>query len=160
MLISGLMILEATLHYPKGASFHTTVKDLLGRRWSFVMALALIFVLYILTYAYISACSSVITHTLGKIITIDQRVAGLIFTAIIALAVWSSTRAVDRLSTILIGGMIITFFMSVGDMFIQVKPDILFDSADSEASYLPLRACCPAMAADLIWLPWQRSRAW
>lgn len=31
MLVSGLMILEANLNYPSGASFHTMVQDLLGR---------------------------------------------------------------------------------------------------------------------------------
>lgn len=32
MLISGLMILEAMMHYPSGVNFYTSVKDLLGAR--------------------------------------------------------------------------------------------------------------------------------
>ncbi|HHB1427133.1 TPA: tryptophan permease [Serratia odorifera] len=134
MLISGLMILEATLHYPAGASFHTVVKDLLGKGWNAINGISIAFVLYILTYAYISAGGSIIAHTLGSI---GQTSAGLLFAAVVAFIVWLSTRAVDRLSTILIGGMVITFVMSVGDMFSHVQPAILFNQRDSDAHYLP-----------------------
>ncbi|MEX3099215.1 aromatic amino acid transport family protein, partial [Serratia ureilytica] len=46
MLLSGLMILEATLHCPSGASFNAMVKDLLGKGWSAVNGLSVAFVLY------------------------------------------------------------------------------------------------------------------
>ncbi|KFK97851.1 MULTISPECIES: tryptophan permease [unclassified Serratia (in: enterobacteria)] len=137
MLISGLMILEATLNYPTGASFHTIVKDLLGKGWNTLNGLSITFVLYILTYAYISAGGSIIAHTLEGIVGTNQAVAGLVFAVLVAFIVWLSTRAVDRLSTILIGGMVITFVMSVGDMFTHVQPAVLFNRGDTSASYLP-----------------------
>lgn len=137
MLISGLMILEATLHYPAGASFHTVVKDLLGNVWSSINGLSIAFVLYILTYAYISAGGSIIAHTLASSLGVGQTGAGLVFAILVAFIVWLSTRAVDRLSTILIGGMIISFALSVGNMFTQVQPTVLFDLHNSDASYLP-----------------------
>jgi len=61
MLISGLMILEANLNYPVGASFNTVVKDLLGNKWNILNGITVAFVLYILTYAYISASGSVLS---------------------------------------------------------------------------------------------------
>lgn len=137
MLISGLMILEAALHYPSGASFHTIVKDLLGKGWNAVNGISIAFVLYILTYAYISAGGSIIAHTLEGIVGVGQSIAGLVFAVVVAFIVWLSTRAVDRLSTILIGGMVITFVMSVGDMFTHVQPAVLFNRGDDQASYLP-----------------------
>ncbi|EKN3346805.1 tryptophan permease [Yersinia ruckeri] len=137
MLISGLMILEANLNYPTGASFHTMVQDLLGRMWSSINGLSITFVLYILTYAYISAGGSIIAHTLNGIVGVGQTSAGLVFAAIVAFIVWLSTRAVDRLSTILIGGMVITFIMSVGDMYTHVQAEVLFNQNQSNASYLP-----------------------
>lgn len=137
MLISGLMILEANLNYPSGASFHTMVQDLLGKVWSSINGLSITFVLYILTYAYISAGGSIITHTLQNTVGIGQAGAGFIFALLVAFIVWLSTRAVDRLSTILIGGMVITFVMSVGDMFSHVESAVLFNQTDSNASYLP-----------------------
>ncbi|MGB8664867.1 MAG: tryptophan permease, partial [Serratia inhibens] len=137
MLVSGLMILEATLHYPSGASFHTIVKDLLGKGWNAINGISIAFVLYILTYAYISAGGSIIAHTLEGIVGVGQTTAGLVFAIVVAFIVWLSTRAVDRLSTILIGGMVITFVISVGDMFTHVQPTVLFNRGDDQASYLP-----------------------
>lgn len=137
MLISGLMILEAALHYPSGASFHTIVKDLLGKGWNAINGISIAFVLYILTYAYISAGGSIIAHTLEGIVGVGQSTAGLVFAVVVTFIVWLSTRAVDRLSTILIGGMVITFVMSVGDMFTHVQPVVLFNRGDDQASYLP-----------------------
>ena len=55
MTTSGLMILEANLHYPTGSSFDTIVKDLLGKGWNIINGLSVAFVLYILTYAYITS---------------------------------------------------------------------------------------------------------
>ncbi len=141
MFISGLMILEANLHYPAGSSFHTTVKDLLGNAWSTINGLSITFVLYILTYAYISAGGSIIQHTLAPLFSptfeLTQKISGLCFALLVAFIIWISTRAVDKLCTILIGGMVITFFLSVGSMLTQAKPAILFDIVDTDASYLP-----------------------
>ncbi|UAN55716.1 tryptophan permease [Serratia sp. JSRIV004] len=137
MLISGLMILEATMSYPAGASFHTVVKDLLGKGWNTLNSLSITFVLYILTYAYISAGGSIIAHTLEGVFGANQTLSGLVFAIVVAFIVWLSTRAVDRLSTILIGGMVITFVLSVGDMFTHVQPAVLFNQGGSDANYLP-----------------------
>ncbi|MGV8002566.1 tryptophan permease [Photorhabdus temperata subsp. temperata] len=142
MYFSGLMILETNLNYPSGASFHTMTKDLLGKGWNAINGISITFVLYILTYAYISAGGSIIAHNFENIISISQANAGFIFAFIVAFIVWLSTQAVDRLSTILIGGMVITFFMSVGGMFTEVKYVILFNqtdaiSNDTATSYMP-----------------------
>lgn len=60
MLHSGLMILEVNLHYPVGSSFDTIVKDNLGSTWNVVNGLAVAFVLYTVTYAYVSGGGSAI----------------------------------------------------------------------------------------------------
>ena len=43
MTTSGLMILEANLHYPTGSSFDTIVKDLLGKGWNIINGLSVAF---------------------------------------------------------------------------------------------------------------------
>ncbi|MEQ5125743.1 tryptophan permease [Providencia alcalifaciens] len=138
MLLSGLMILEANMNYPAGASFHTMVKDLLGSGWNTINTLSITFVLYILTYAYISAGSSIITENISKYVQVPQALSGFVFAVVIAFFVWLSTRAVDRLSTILIGGMVITFVMSIGGMVTTASPLILFNQYEnSQSEYLP-----------------------
>ena len=70
MLHSGLMILEANLNYRIGSSFDTITKDLLGKGWNLVNGVSIAFVLYILTYAYISASGS------GGIYCLDEHQSG------------------------------------------------------------------------------------
>ena len=79
LFMSGLMILEVNLHYPLGSSFHTITKDLLGKGWSTINGLSIAFVLYILTYAYISAGSSIIVQNFANVVSLPQAVAGLVF---------------------------------------------------------------------------------
>lgn len=145
MTSSGLMLLEANLHYPTGASFDTIVKDLLGKGWNILNGLSLAFVLYILTYAYITSggglTESFINQTLSSeqsAVEIGRSFGSLIFTFILGAFVWFSTKAVDRFSTILLGGMVISFFLSVSGLIGSAKSDILFDlTAQSNAEYLP-----------------------
>ena len=80
MLHSGLMILEANLNYRIGSSFDTITKDLLGKGWNVVNGISIAFVLYILTYAYISASGSILHHTFAEMsLNVPARAAGFGF---------------------------------------------------------------------------------
>lgn len=137
MLVSGLMLLETNLHFEPGSSFDTLTKTTLGQFWRIVNGLSIAFVLYILTYAYISGGSSIVNHSLEGIgISLPQSVAGLVFAAVLATIVIISTKAVDRITTIMLGGMIITFFLAVGNLLIDVDTTKLF-VPDGETSYAP-----------------------
>lgn len=138
MFISGLMILEANVNYPIGTGFHTMVTDLLGKFWNSLNSISITFVLYILTYAYISGGSSIIANSFSSSsVGVSQPIAGLIFALIVSFIVWISTKAVDRANTILIGGMVISFILSISNMFTHVDANILFDSQSSDPNYLP-----------------------
>lgn len=137
MLMSGLMLLETNLHYRPGSSFDTLTSETLGKFWRIVSGVSIAFVLYILTYAYISGGSSIVNHSLANIgITLPQSVAGLVFSGVLATVVLVSTKAVDRITTIMLGGMVITFFMAVGNLLIEVNPSSLFQPT-GEHSYAP-----------------------
>ena len=127
MLSSGLMILEATTHYPPGANFDTIVKDLLGRGWSIITGLSVAFVLYLLTYAYIFTGGNLTAQALQAPLWVGQIVFALIFAG----CVWWSTFWVDRGTTILIGGMIMTFLWANGGLLLSAQPAVLFDTAGS-----------------------------
>lgn len=125
MLSSGLMILEATTHYPRGANFDTIVKDLLGPVWSAVNGLSVAFVLYLLTYAYIFTGGNLTAHALEQPLWVGQ----IIFTLIFSACVWWSVYWVDRATTILIGGMVISFLWANGGLLASAQPGILLDTA-------------------------------
>jgi len=138
MLHSGLMILEANLNYHVGASFDTMTRDLLGNAWNRINGLSIAFVLYILTYAYISASGSILHHTFGELsINAPARLAGLLFALVVAFIVWLSTRAVSRMTAIVLGAKVITFFLTFGSLLGHVEPATLFNVAESHPSYTP-----------------------
>jgi tryptophan-specific transport protein len=136
MFHSSLMILEANLNFPEGSSFNTFVKDILGPRWNALTGITLAFVLYILTYAYISGGGSVVNHTLASTLgfTPPRAVSGLLFALGLAAIVWFSTGLVGRITAILIGGMIITFALSIGGLAVRVQLPVLLHS---ELAYAP-----------------------
>ncbi|WP_153913053.1 tryptophan permease [Shewanella sp. TC10] len=137
MLVSGLMLLETNLHFKPGDSFDTLTKVTLGQFWRIVNGLSITFVLYILTYAYISGGGSIVNHTLsGMGIHLPQSIAGLVFALVLAAIVMISTKVVDRITTIMLGGMIITFFLAVGNLLIDVDSVKLL-VPDGEASFAP-----------------------
>ena len=96
MMSSGLMLLEANLHYPTGASFDTIVKDLLGKGWNALNGLSLAFVLYILTYAYITSGGGITEGFLNQLLSSSEsaveigRTSGsLLFTLVLGIFVCS-----------------------------------------------------------------------
>lgn len=130
MLSSGLMILEVNTHYPHGASFDTMVKDLLGPIWNAINGVAVAFVLYLLTYAYIFVGGDLTAKGLGGAlgIKIPLTVGQLSFFLIFATCVWASARLVDRFTSILIGGMVLTFIWATGGLIAEAKLPVLFDT--------------------------------
>ncbi len=130
MLSSGLMILEVNTHYPHGASFDTMVKDLLGPTWNVINGVAVAFVLYLLTYAYIFVGGDLTAKGLGSTfgIKIPLTVGQLSFFLIFATCVWASARLVDRFTSILIGGMVLTFIWATGGLIAEAKLPVLFDT--------------------------------
>ncbi|WP_230198412.1 tryptophan permease [Luminiphilus syltensis] len=139
MYHSGLMILETNLNYPVGSSFDTITKDTLGPVWNLINGLSIVFVLYVLTYAYISAGSSIINQTLESTLGIvaPPKISGLIFSFSLAFVVWLSTKTVDRITTILLGAMVVTFFMYAGNITSNLKSALLFDREGAGVQYFP-----------------------
>lgn len=144
MYLSGLMLLEATLHFPQGASFHTVVNKLLGPGWSLVTGLSVTFVLYSLTYAYIYVGGGLTQTSLinlagrftSETVVVSRELSSILFLLVLATSVWVSTKLVDRFTTVLIGGMIASFFLSTGSLLQSVTPEVLLDvRSTGEANY-------------------------
>lgn len=134
MCLSGLMLLEARMHFPAGVSFHTMVKQLLGRHWNAVCAFSLFFVLYSLTYAYIFVGGG-LTQELLQQLPLQQNVprplAATLFLFVLAVFVVSSIHWVGRASTVLIGAMVVCFTLAVIGVFPHVKTEVLLNSSDA-----------------------------
>lgn len=129
MLHSGLLILETNLNYPIGSSFDTFIGQTLGPRWNLLNNLTLAFVLYILSYAFISGGGSIVSQTLrsGFEAELTPVLSGLIFSLIIAFIVWIGTAMVSRVTAIIIAGMAISFALSMTQLMAGVTPTQLLD---------------------------------
>lgn len=129
MLLSSQALLEVNLHYEPGASFNTLVKDTLGPVYNIITGVSVAFVLYILLYAYVSGGGSIVKHSMEAIVGYapNQTVAGVIFAVVLIACVWWSTWIVDRISVIMMGGMIVTFVLSMSGLLAQIKTGFLQD---------------------------------
>ncbi|MNB86241.1 Low affinity tryptophan permease [compost metagenome] len=142
MLHSGLLLLEANLNYPVGSSFNTITKDLLGNKWNVVSGITVAFVLYILTYAYISANGAIISETIAmnQGTHVNPRIVGICTAIFVAAVLWFSSLAASRITSLFLGIKIISFIIVFGSFFFQVDYSILRDlnvSASSNTTYFP-----------------------
>lgn len=137
MLFSSQAILEVNLNYKPGASFHTLVRDNLGKFWNLVNGLSVAFVLYILLYAYVSGGGSMVVHTFNAVFGYEppKILSGLLFALFLSGCVWWSTYLVDRFSVIMIGGMVITFVFAMSGMLGEIKSAFILDVQNDGSSY-------------------------
>ncbi len=137
MVTGGLLLLEANLHYEAGVSFDSLTSRILGSFWRVVSGVSVVFLLYILTYAYVSGGGSIVNHSLSVIdIAFSEQAAALIFALVLATAVVTGTRHVSRISTVMLGGMVITFLLAVSGLMAEVKPAKLW-MPDGQQEYAP-----------------------
>ena len=122
---AALLLLESNLLYPVGASFSTMVADSLGQKWRLFNNFFVAFILYILLYAYFSASGSIVgqsyTSVFGSALPVAQNIASVISGLIIALFVMTGASIVGRLCSLLLVGMIITFFLSTSGLLLNLE---------------------------------------
>lgn len=133
MTVSGWMLLEAFKHYDLKVSFNTVTKDILGDKVNMLNNLAVYFVGGILLYAYITSSGLI----LQDILNLDSKIASILFVLVFSAFVWHSTRAVDKISVVLILFMILSFVFGVSGLAIKVDMSVLFDTINQETSYAP-----------------------
>ncbi len=142
MLLTGLMLVEVNLHFEPGASFNTFTQELLGKKWNIVVGIAFGFVLYILTYAYISGSSAVLSQTLLKYsgVHFPAKFSVILVTLFVGLIAWYSSLLVGRITTVLILGKFIAFFATFSGLVSHIEIAKLLDSASvalPDTRYLP-----------------------
>lgn len=138
MYSASLYLLEANMRFPLGASFDTIAEKTIGSTGRLINGLSVGFVCYILTYAYISGGSSITKFTLEAVadISLSPSMASLIFAVVLSSIVVLGTRMVDRITTVLLGGMVITFFGFTGGLISSAETQLLLPALQT-ADTLP-----------------------
>lgn len=162
MLHSGLLLLEANLNYPVGSSFNTITKDLIGNTWNIISGITVAFVLYILTYAYISANGAIISETISMNLGYhaNPRIVGICTAIFVASVLWLSSLAASRITSLFLGLKIISFVIVFGSFFL---PGRLLHSARRHQLHcgnvlLPVYLYGFAGVSGVIWFPRQYSQ--
>jgi len=95
-------------------------------------------VLYILTYAYISGGGSIVSQVLYSStgVKLPHMLTGLMFALSLAFIVWYGTGFVGRITAVLVGGMMLTFLLSIYDLSPTVHIKNLLDTQPDYAPYL------------------------
>ncbi|MEN9585587.1 MAG: hypothetical protein RLZZ616_2593 [Pseudomonadota bacterium] len=133
MTVSGWMLLESYQGYPLRVSFDTVTRELLGEKVNALNNLTVYFVGGILLYAYITSAGLIIDGMTG----IGRHWGSTLFTLGFSGLVWHSTRAVDRISVVLVIAMGLSFVFGISGLSLNIKPTLLFDTLSQHASYAP-----------------------
>ena len=126
------MLLEAFKAYDIRASFNTVTKDLLGGKINVISNISVYFVGGILLYAYITSAGLMIYDISG----INARIASILFVLAFSVFVWHSTKAVDRISVVLIAFMVLSFCFGVLGLTFQIDAAVLFDLKTEGGGYV------------------------
>ncbi len=133
MTVSGWMLLEAFKPYELTASFNSVTKDLLGHKINIFNNLTVYFVGGILLYAYITSSGLILSGLFG----INSQLASVLFVLVFSCFVWHSTRAVDRISVVLIAFMVLSFVFGVSGLAANIDATMLFHSLTEELGQAP-----------------------
>jgi tryptophan-specific transport protein len=116
---ASLLLLDANLKFPPGASFSTIVEGSLGPAWARVNNLCITFIMFVLMYAYTTAGASILDYSLqryGADVSVPRGTLSLIFVALIGLLVWAGSTVVSRVSALILLLMVLTFVSVVFDL--------------------------------------------
>ena len=129
MLHTALLILETNLNFAPGASFDTFIGQTLGPRWKMLNNLSLVFVLYVLCYAFISGGASSAAQTLRASMDVELSpvVSVVLYSLFTAVIVWIGTATVGRVTTVIVAGMVISFALSIAQLMSGTTPALLLD---------------------------------
>lgn len=130
MYRSSQALLEVNLCFEPGDCFHTLTRELLGPALSALNGLSVAFVLYMLIYAYVSGGGSVVARTFASVMGAEppRVITSCCFGLLLAACIWWSSRAVDRFTSLLMGGMVITLLFSMSGMLGNMNAANLLDA--------------------------------
>ncbi|RNC78243.1 amino acid permease [Piscirickettsia salmonis] len=133
LLASAFVLLEAVLAFPKGTNFSTIARLTLGLPGQIAMWISMLMLLYALDAAYISGGSSLIVAALSQAfnLPISTHLSACLFLLILGSIVWYSTRAVDRVNSILFSLKGVAFILLLSLFAPHVNLTQLLDSGNS-----------------------------
>ncbi len=111
MTITGLLYLEITLKLPEGSNIISMAKNYLGNHWKIVVWLVYLFLFYCLSVSYLSVGAKFFTAALGD--KVPYVVGLMLFLGLFGSMVFKGVRWVDKANSVLMIGLLISYFAFV-----------------------------------------------
>ena len=137
--LSSRAILEVNLHYSQGSSFNSMVKDTLGPVWNVVTGFSYAFVLCTVLYAYVSGGGSTVDNYLVTSLGLPSNpiISGIVFSMLLIIVVFIGAKSVDRVATIMMFGLVISFIATMSGMTLTISSTNLFNqSTDNKSIFI------------------------
>ncbi len=115
MMSTGLLLLEVNLHFKKDANLITMADRLLGKAGQAAAWFLFLFLFYCIMVAYSAGSGELVADFVEEVFSLDipKWLGSVGFVTILGIIVYFGAFAVDRLNRILMGGLILTYFMLV-----------------------------------------------
>jgi tyrosine-specific transport protein len=120
MLATGLLFLEATLWMPENTNVISMTSRFLGPWGKVLGGISFVFLYYSLMIAYISGGAPFFINAISPYFELSTGAAYTLFTILFATIIYFGARTIDRVNTILMAGLIISYILLVG----QSTPNI------------------------------------
>lgn len=127
MLMTGLLFLEATLWMPDGSNVLSMASRFFGRFGRVICGLSFLFLYCCLMVAYLAAGAPLFSAAFkfAFSFSLSHAQATVVYATLFAFIVYLGTAVIDRVNWILMGGLILTFFLMLGAGIDQVHPVLL-----------------------------------
>lgn len=127
MLMTGLLFLEATLWMPDGSNVLSMASRFFGKGGRVICGLAFLFLYCCLMVAYLAAGAPLFNAFLEKTfsISLSHAEATVLYAVIFGTIVFLGTTVIDRVNSLLMGGLIITYLLMLGAGVDQVHQELL-----------------------------------
>lgn len=124
MVTTALLLLEANLWMPQGSHIITMSEKLLGKYGKAVAWLIYLFMAYASLVAYTASCGELIR----QVLPVGAWTSNILFIVAFGLIIDLGARAVGLINSLLVGGIIVAYFLLIGAGLDDIQPAHLLQS--------------------------------
>lgn len=127
MLATGLLFLEATLWMEDGANVLSMAERFFGKTGKWVGGLSFLFLYYCLMVAYLAGGTPLLSGFLHQMtgLSISHGLGCLLFALLFGAIVFLGTRAIDRVNGLLMGSLVLSYFLMLAIGTTEIQPHLL-----------------------------------
>lgn len=127
MIFTAFLLLEVNLWMDEKTNLMTMIKNTLGKKGQVVGGIIYLFLLYTLTTAYMAGSGPIFLNIIEKTtgIILPEFLAPFFLLFLFGYFVYQGTQSVDCINRFLIGGLVLTYGLTIFFLIPYLKPNLL-----------------------------------